>query len=220
MLARVSQFFFQPASTERKTIQQAAQPITAVVFGRNSDALPVAGAVANELRHLNKAETAIVISTSPNERAGKRFRSSLGARRWAVKLQNRDLDACAVGNIVWVTLPAEVDSAIQIVEQLNNWVNVPTVVGVFTPLNDAWNNCLQDMDVAVFVVNESAPTGLVSLLTSSFESHRETSLIARPITGQFRRKRAQSGHARFSALRVMASNDWGQAGRSELVTSA
>jgi hypothetical protein len=196
LLARAASAFVEPApalvAPAAAALPQAAR---ALVLGRPADAIPVAAALAGELRARERAAAAVLV-TWP----GKPLRPALAARpaqRLAARLDARGLEAVARGRLAWLALSGPSVGAAAAAVRAEAATEVPTVVAVTGPRCGALDALLDERDLIVVVLPRDADPALAELAFAGLAACRALVIACQPLEGASTRLLALAGRGRL-----------------------
>ncbi len=124
--------------------------------------VPVAGAVAGELRIRARAAAALVALWRPDA-PHPSGAATPGARRLAARLGAAGVEAAACGRLAWLTLPEDPDEAARQAHRLPVIAFAPVVLGVCGPRPSALEPLLAAQDAAIAVLPADADPDLREL---------------------------------------------------------
>ncbi len=182
-------FLDPPAPTPLRETEPAAWDAPAAaghvpsvaVLGAPRDTLPLAHALAAELRGRSRADCALIGEwrgeTSALARPG---RSTRAARSLAVRLAARELEAKPRGRAVVVALPADAATATAAWRRAVVAAQRPAVLALTGPRPAAFDPLLDDHDLLVLVPPAGAPPALAELGLAGVAGLRPPVVTARP----------------------------------------
>jgi hypothetical protein len=159
----------------RPAVEQAAATLTAraAVLGRPDDAVPVAAALANDLRARERAGAALVgVWPAESLRAGLATRA---ATRLAERLAARGLPAVARGRLAWLPL---VESPVAFARAAAA-VDMPAVVAITSPRSATTDAVLEEQHRIVVVTPPDTDAALADLAVDGL-AHLAAAVTARP----------------------------------------
>ena len=196
LLARAAAAFVEPAAPAivpaAATLPRAGR---ALVLGRPADALPLAAALAGELRARERAAAALLVSW-PSEPV----RPALAARpaqRLAVRLDSRGLEAVARGRLAWLALSKPSVGAAAATVRAEAAADGPSVVAVTGPRCDALDALIEDSHLVVVVLPRDADPALAELALAGLSACRAPVIVCPPLTGALTRLLALAGRGRL-----------------------
>jgi hypothetical protein len=196
LLARAASAFLEPAPAAvvpaTAALPQAAR---ALVLGRPADALPLAAALAGELRARERAAAALLVSW-PCEPP----RPALAARpaqRLAARLDSRGLEAVARGRLAWLALSGPSVGAAAATVRAEAATDGPSVVAVTGPRCDALDALLDESDLVVVVLPRDADPALAELALAGLAACRAPVIACPPLSGAPTRLLALAGRGRL-----------------------
>ena len=211
--ARVGAFFFEgdesrPVAPERQRPAPGlpAIPPLAVVLGPAGSVVPVAAAVAGELRARERAPAALICTwrpAGPSATASPAGAATLGARRAAQRLADRGAAATACGRLAWLVLDDDPGAAaVSAHRAVAAAVDAPAVIAVAAPRPAPFESLLAAADLAVVVLPSDADPALASLALSGLPAPSAT--VQPPLAPGPARWAAMAGLARLRGLPEVA----------------
>lgn len=195
LLDRAAAFFLVPdgsgVAPAPLAIPAAAR---AVVLGAADDALPLAAAVALDLRAADRASAAVVGVW----RAGGGEPCAPGvatpaASRLAARLTKRGIPGAPRGRLVWLDLPAEPPAAVTVVHRAAAVIDGPLVTALAGPRPPELDGLVDDHDLVVVAADPTTPLATAALATLA--ARPASSLACAPLRRGLPRALALAGVA-------------------------
>jgi hypothetical protein len=196
LLARAASAFVEPAPAVVAPVTAAPSlAARALVFGRAADTLPLAAALAGELRVREHAAAALLV-TWPGEPPRPAL-ATRSAQRLAARLDSRGMEPVARGRLAWLALSGPTVAAAAAVVRAEAAVDVPTVVAVTGPRCGALDALLEERDLVVVVLPRDADPALEELALAGFAACRAPVILFPPLEGASLRLLALAGRGRL-----------------------
>lgn len=200
LLSRAASYFIAPT---KPAADEAAGPPCfaprAVVLGKAAGSLPVAAALANELRSRARARCGLLAVWDPGGRPPRPGPAVPAARRLAEKLEARGLPAGPRGRLAWLALPADPGQAAAAIARAAAAVDVPTVVAAAGPRCGAVDDLLDDQDLIVVVPPARGSETVAELALASLGARRAPAVPCPPLPQGATRLLALAGLGRLRA---------------------
>jgi len=217
LLGRLGAFFLEPAETPARPSEPPPPPAAgaactqAVVLGAPAAVVPVAAAVAGELRARSRAATALIcIWRPPGARPGPETEpeapaarspagaTTPGARRLAGRLLASDLAATACGRLAWLALDPEAACAVGEFRRCSVLADAPLVLAVAGARPEPFEPLLAELDLCVAVLPAGIDPPLRELAIAGLPA-RARAVVA-PLPAGPPRWAAMAGLARLRSL--------------------
>jgi hypothetical protein len=203
LLARAASAFVEPApALVSPAVVALPQAARALVLGRPADALPVAAALAGELRAREHVAAGLLV-TWPGEPPRPAV-AARPAQRLAARLDARGFEAVARGRLAWLALSGPSVGAAAATVRAEAATEVPAVVAVTGPRCDALDALLDERDLIVVVVPRDADPALAELALAGFEARRATVVVCPPLESVPLRLLALAGRGRLRSAPTSA----------------
>ena len=177
------------------------------MLGPPGSVVPVAAAVAGELRARERAPAALICTwrpAGPSAPASPAGAATLGARRVAQRLADRGAAATACGRLAWLVLDDDPGAAaVSARRAVAAAVDAPAVIAVAAPRAAPFESLLAAADLAVVVLATDADPALASLALSGLPAPSAT--VQPPLAPGPARWAAMAGLARLRGLPEVAS---------------
>ena len=176
------------------------------MLGPAGSVVPVAAAVAGELRARERAPAALICTwrpAGPSATASPAGAATLGARRAAQRLADRGAAATACGRLAWLVLDDDPGAAaVSAHRAVAAAVDAPAVIAVAAPRPAPFESLLAAADLAVVVLPSDADPALASLALSGLPAPSAT--VQPPLAPGPARWAAMAGLARLRGLPEVA----------------
>jgi hypothetical protein len=211
VVARVVAFFVAPGAAAKAeagpvpvvdATASASPPCAAVVGSGERPVVPVAAAVAGELRLRAGVPAALVAVWRPDTPARTPVGAATpGARRLAARLAGEQpAAATACGRLAWLPLPAEPVEAAHAAAGLAARTGAPVVLALCGPRTPALEPLLAAQDLAVAVLRADADHDLRALALAALPVPEPARAIHAPLAPGPPRWAALAGLARLRSL--------------------
>lgn len=200
LLARAASYFLAPAgSAADEAIGPPRFAPRAIVLGKAAGSLPVAAALANELRARSRARCALVAVWASGAGPPRPGPAVPAARRLVEKLAARGIPAGPRGRLAWLALPADPGQAAATIGRVAAAVDVPVVVAATGPRCGALDELLDDHDLIVVVPPARGNETVAELALASLGTRRPPAVLCPPLPQGAMRLLALAGLGRLRA---------------------